>query len=56
MVSSLQWSGSGNEHMVHEHVSLVFAEFKQSYKLQQDAGSAGGSTDFGFNLQSSKAS
>jgi hypothetical protein len=35
MVSSLQWSGSGNEHMVHEHVPLVFAEFKPSYVLQK---------------------
>jgi type VI secretion system secreted protein Hcp len=56
MVSSLQWSGSGAEHVVHEHMSLVFAEFKQSYKLQQDAGSAGGNTDFGYNIQTSKAS
>jgi type VI secretion system secreted protein Hcp len=35
MISSLQWSGSGNEHMVHEHVPLVFAEFKPSYVLQK---------------------
>jgi type VI secretion system secreted protein Hcp len=56
MVSGLQWSGSGGEHLVHENVSLVFAEFKQAYKLQQDAGSAGGNTDFGYNIQTSKAS
>jgi type VI secretion system secreted protein Hcp len=56
MVSSFQWSGSGGEHLIHEHVSFVFAEFKEAYKLQQDQGSAGGNTDFGFNIQTSKAS
>lgn len=55
MVSNFQWSGNGGEHLVHEHVSLVFAEFKEAYKLQQDKGSAGGNTDFGFNIQTSKA-
>jgi type VI secretion system secreted protein Hcp len=56
MVSGLQWSGSGGEHLVHEHLSLVFAEFKQSYNLQSDAGGAQGATDFGYNIQTSKAS
>ncbi len=55
MVSGLQWSASGGEHLTHEHVSLVFAEFKAAYKLQQDAGSGGGSVDFGYNVQTSKA-
>ncbi|WP_407158082.1 Hcp family type VI secretion system effector [Bradyrhizobium sp. STM 3557] len=55
MVSSVQWSGSGSDQAVHEHVALAFAEFKQAYKLQQDAGSAGGNTDFGYNIQTSKA-
>jgi type VI secretion system secreted protein Hcp len=56
MVSSVQWSASGSEHHVHESLGLVFAEFKQTYKLQQDTGSAQGSTEFGFNVQTSKAS
>jgi len=56
MVSGLQWSGSGGEHLVHEHLSLVFAEFKQSYNLQSDEGGAQGATDFGYNIQTSKAS
>jgi type VI secretion system secreted protein Hcp len=55
MVSSVQWSASGSEHHVHESLGLVFAEFKQTYKLQQDTGSAQGSTEFGFNVQTSKA-
>jgi len=56
MVSGLQWSGSGGEHLVHEHVSFVFAEFKEAYKLQEDKGSAGGNTDFGWKIQQSEAS
>jgi type VI secretion system secreted protein Hcp len=55
MVANLQWSASGAENEVHESVALVFAEFKQAYKLQQDAGAAGGNTDFGFNVQTSVA-
>jgi|SRR5690349_1521306 len=57
MVSGLQWSGSGGEHMVHEHCALVFAKFKQSYTLQQDTGSgASGATDFGYDVQKSEVS
>jgi type VI secretion system secreted protein Hcp len=55
MVEGLSWSGSGGEHLIHESVSFVFAEFKQEYKLQQDKGSAQGVTDFGYNIQTSKA-
>jgi type VI secretion system secreted protein Hcp len=54
MVSNLQWSASGTEHHVHESVGLVFAEFKQAYKLQQDKGTPKGSTEFGYNVQTSK--
>ncbi len=56
MVSSQQMSGAAAEHLIHEHVSLVFAEFKETYKLQQDTGGAGGSTEFGYNIQTSKVS
>lgn len=55
VVSNVMWSGSGQDQALHETVTFAFAEFKQSYKLQQDAGSAGGSTDFGFNIQTSQA-
>jgi type VI secretion system secreted protein Hcp len=55
MVSSLQWSGAGEDNQVAESVALVFAKFKQSYKVQEDTGSAGGNTDFGFNVQTSEA-
>ncbi len=56
MVANVSWSGSGSEQILHETVSLVFAEFKSTYQLQQDTGSAGGSTEFGFNIQSQKIS
>jgi type VI secretion system secreted protein Hcp len=56
MVTNVSWSGSGSEQILHETVSLVFAEFKQTYKLQQDTGDAGGATDFGFDIQSQKIS
>jgi type VI secretion system secreted protein Hcp len=56
MVSNFQWSGNGYDTTLSESVQLVCAEFKQSYKLQQDTGSAGGATDFGFNIQSQKIS
>ena len=55
MVSAFKWAGSGGDQIVNEHVSLVFAEFKEIYKMQQDVGSAGGNTDFGYNVQTSKA-
>jgi type VI secretion system secreted protein Hcp len=55
MVSSLQWSGAGEGNLVNESVALVFAKFQTSYKLQQDTGSAGGNTDFGFDIQTSVA-
>jgi type VI secretion system secreted protein Hcp len=54
MVSSLNWSSSGDGEPA-ESVAFVFAEFQQSYKLQQDTGSAAGNTDFGFDIQTSVA-
>jgi type VI secretion system secreted protein Hcp len=53
IVSSVQWSGGGQEQATNEHVALVFEEFKQKFKLQEDTGGAGGATDFGFNVQTS---
>lgn len=55
MVSDFKWEGRGDDQLVKEKVSLVFAEFQETYKLQQDIGSAGGGTHFGFNVQTSKA-
>jgi type VI secretion system secreted protein Hcp len=54
-VTNVQWSGSGSEQFMHETVSLTAAEFKSTYKLQQDKGAAGGSTEFKYNLQTQKA-
>jgi type VI secretion system secreted protein Hcp len=55
IVSDFRWTGSGNGELMGEQVSLNFAEFKTAYKLQQNQGSAGGNTDFGYNIQTSKA-
>jgi type VI secretion system secreted protein Hcp len=55
MVSSVQYSGGGQDQAVNVHLALVFEEFKQHYKGQQDTGSAGGGKDFGFNVQTSVA-
>lgn len=55
LVTSTQMSGSGADTVLNEFVSFAFSEFKQSYKLQEDAGSAGGNTDFGYNIQTSTA-
>ncbi|MGC1354378.1 MAG: type VI secretion system tube protein Hcp [Xanthobacteraceae bacterium] len=55
MVSDFKWEGRGEDQLVKEKVSLCFAEFKETYKLQEDTGSSGGGTDFGFNVQTSKA-
>jgi len=55
MVSNFQWTGSGGDVQMGESVSLVFAEFKTAFKLQQNAGSAGGATEFGHNIQTNKS-
>lgn len=51
MVSNVQISGVGSEQVVQEHVSLVFAKFKETYKLQQNLGSAQGAKEFGYDVQ-----
>jgi type VI secretion system secreted protein Hcp len=53
-VTNIQWSGAGSEQFVHEAVSLTSAQFKASYKLQQDLGSAKGGVDLTYNLQTQK--
>ena len=56
MVAKVDWSGRGDEAVLHEAVELEFAEFHKTYKLQQDTGTAGGQKDFKFNRQTSQAS
>ena len=57
MVSAVQWSGTGGEVQVREHLSLIFAEFKSTYSLQTDDGdAAGGAVHFGWNIQTSTPS
>jgi type VI secretion system secreted protein Hcp len=53
VVSGLQWSGSGSESGLHEHLSLAFARFRQTYNLQTDKGDLGGGTNFGYDIQKS---
>jgi type VI secretion system secreted protein Hcp len=55
LVEGVNWSAAGGGHEIHESVSLVFSEFKETYKLQQDTGGGQGSVEFGYDLQSSKA-
>jgi type VI secretion system secreted protein Hcp len=54
MVKGVHPGGSGGDAVGMETVSLVFAQFKAAYKLQEDAGSAGGATEFGWDIQKSK--
>jgi type VI secretion system secreted protein Hcp len=55
-VTNISWSGSGGEQHLHETVSLTAAQFKTTYKLQQDTGAAGGGNDMTYNLQTQKVS
>jgi type VI secretion system secreted protein Hcp len=54
MVTSVQFSGSGGSQQITESVALAFAEFKTTYKQQQNSGAAGGATEFGWNIQKNK--
>jgi type VI secretion system secreted protein Hcp len=55
MVKQVQWTGSGEDGILAESVHLVFAEFKETYKVQQDLGGLGGGREFGYNIQTAKA-
>ena len=58
MVKTVEWKGAAQD-ILTEDIGLVFAEFKQTYTLQQDlggAGGAGGGREFGYNIQTSRAS
>jgi type VI secretion system secreted protein Hcp len=54
MVKGCHPGGSGSDTVGMETVSLVFAQFKGAYKLQQDTGAAGGANEFGWDIQKSK--
>jgi type VI secretion system secreted protein Hcp len=51
MVSRVEWTGNGDQQSLNESVELSFAEFKLHYSVQQDQGTAGGATTFGFDIQ-----
>jgi type VI secretion system secreted protein Hcp len=51
MLNKFEWSGDGNEQSINETLGLSFAEYKISYKLQGDIGTAQGSSEFKFNVQ-----
>jgi type VI secretion system secreted protein Hcp len=55
MVSNFQWTGSGGDVQMGESVSLVFAEYKSSFKLQQNTGGGGGSVEHSYNVQTGKS-
>ena len=55
MVAKVDWSGRGEEAVLHEAVEIEFAEFNKTYTLQQDAGSPGKQKPFKYNRQTSKA-
>jgi type VI secretion system secreted protein Hcp len=56
MVSSVVGTCGAQDDHVSESIDLVFAEFKMEYKLQNDKGSAAGTVDMGFNIQTSRVS
>jgi type VI secretion system secreted protein Hcp len=56
MVKGVHPGGAGADTIGMETISLVFAELKAIYKLQQDTGSAKGSQEFQYDIQKSKAS
>jgi type VI secretion system secreted protein Hcp len=55
LITSVGESATGSD-IMQESVTLTCAEFKRTYKGQQDTGSAGGGLDFGYHIQKSKAS
>jgi type VI secretion system secreted protein Hcp len=54
MVTSVHHNGSGSNQQVSESISLAFAQYTEKYKQQQNTGSAGGSVEFGWNIQKNK--
>jgi type VI secretion system secreted protein Hcp len=54
MIAQIDWSGMGEQQVLEENIALSFAEFKLDYKVQNDTGTADGTTSFGFNVQTQK--
>jgi type VI secretion system secreted protein Hcp len=55
VVTSFQLSASGNGQLPMESVTLHFQKFKSTYKVQEDTGTAGGDSEFGWDIQKSQA-
>lgn len=51
MVSAVSFAGAGEEVQVTEQVKLSFAQYKLTYKLQDDLGQGTTSPTFGYNIQ-----
>jgi type VI secretion system secreted protein Hcp len=52
MVSSVKWTGQGQDTTLGETIDLSFAEFKVCYTVQDDSGDAGTrQMEWGFNIQ-----
>lgn len=54
MVSSLSHGGSGHDDRLTESLGLNFAEFKIEYTVQNQDGSKGATSDFGYNIAESE--
>lgn len=50
MVASLSHGGSGHDDKLTENLGLNFAEFKIEYTVQNQDGSKGATSDFGYNI------
>jgi type VI secretion system secreted protein Hcp len=53
-ITGIQWSGAGMDQHINEMVTLTAAQFKNTYKLQQDTGAASGGVSLTYNLQTQK--
>jgi type VI secretion system secreted protein Hcp len=55
-VKGVEWTSEGEEELaVKEKVTLDFATFREFYTVQRNPGFRGGSTEFGFDLETSTA-
>jgi type VI secretion system secreted protein Hcp len=51
MVHFVNWTGHGDQPALAEDVELSFAQFQVHYAVQKNRGYAGGTTNFGWNVQ-----
>ena len=56
MLRKVSWSGAGDDSVLKEDIELVFAKFKETYTVQHDLGGSGAGLEFGYNIQSARAS